>query len=972
MKKILRILLITVGVILLLLILIPILFRSRIEAAVKKQINANATATVDWTRFSVSLFRGFPDLSVNLHQVSVVGMGEFEGDTLAGLKRFELRVNPFSAIRKEIQVKSVLLDQPVVNGIVLEDGTANWEITKKTVTDQVEELPEGVEAEKSVREEEAVPEKEAGAEEEPGGALGVSLKRFAIRDGRIYYNDAVMDAEASLEGFNLELKGDFSMEETELELDVDVHRLNAKYGGIRYMRDGSFGLELTAAANLVENTYSMLDNKIRLNGLVLGIEGEVDMMDDGGMGMDLRFFTRETSFQTLLSMVPAIYLTDFKSVRASGTLGLEGTINGVMKDSLLPDASITLEVKDGFFAYPDLPKDVSDVQIRLVATYDGTEMDRSVVDLERFHLLLGGNPFDVRLHVDHPVSDMHVAGAVKGLIDLASLGDVIPMEDINITGRLTADMDLDTRMSCIEQERYEEVGLEGRLVIEGVRVDAQDIPVPLDLQKMEMNFNPRFVDLAGLDLKLGASDLHMKGELSNFIPYIFTDATVSGVLDVSSALLDIDELVPAGEAEDTGRGGAAGKDTAVTEEIVLAEVPPDSLAEPVRLKIPENIDFTLGLDLKKVVYDKILVDNIRGGMVVRGGVANLDGLRMDVIGGSVTAGGKVDTRGDYAEADMTLDMLGVDIPSSYATFVTVERLAPMAKYCRGDANVKLEYNSLLDASFSPLYGTIQANGRVFTRNLQIYNLKSFVRLSELLKNEKFRDMAPDDMDIKFRVRDGRVIVDPFDLDFDDSRITVSGSHGIDLTMDYLLDMNIAKSDLGEGANAVMSGVAALASGAGFDLPQSDYVKVKARITGTFSDPKITTDLSGNLQSAKESVKAAIEERVTEEVKKVEEEVREEVSEKAEEIMKQAGEEAGRIMDEARKQGEDLVKEAEKQGAKLVKEAGSNPIKKLAAQKASDEMVYQAKKQSENLIREAQAKADETLAKARAEAARINQ
>jgi uncharacterized protein involved in outer membrane biogenesis len=972
MKKVFRILLITVGVILLLLILIPILFRSRIEAAVKKQINANVTATVDWTRFSVSLFRGFPDLSVNLHQVSVVGVGEFEGDTLAGLRRFELRVNPFSAIRKEIQVRSVLLDQPLVSGIVLADGTANWDIAKKTVADQVEELPEGVETERSVQEEEAVSGKEAGAEEEPGGALGVSLKRFAIRDGRIFYSDAVTDVEASLEGFNLELKGDFSMEETEMGLDVDISRVNAKYGGIRYMRDGNFGLELTAAANLVENTYSLLDNEIRLNGLVLGIEGEVDMMDDGGMGMDLRFFTRETSFQTLLSLVPAIYLTDFESLRASGTLALEGTISGIMRDSLLPDASITLEVKDGYFAYPELPKDVSDVQIRLVANYNGTETDRSTVDLERFHLLLGGNPFEVRLHVDHPVSDMHVAGAVNGSIDFASLKDVVPMEDVNLSGRLTADLELDTRISCIEQERYEEVDLDGRLVIEGVRVDAPEFPVPMDLEKMEMNFNPRFVELAGLDLKLGGSDLHMEGALSNFIPYIFTDATVSGALNVSSALLDINELMPAEEAEDAGTGGAAPEDTAVTEEILLEGAPPDSLAEPVQVKIPENIDFTLGLDLKKVVYDKIMVENIRGRVVVSGGVANLDGLRMDVIGGSVTAGGKVDTRGDYTEADMTLDMLGVDIPSSYATFVTVERLAPMAKYCRGDANVKLEYNSLLDASFSPLYGTIQANGRVFTRDLQIYNLKSFVQLSELLKNEKFREMAPDDMDIKFRVRDGRVIVDPFDLDFDDSRITVSGSHGIDLTMDYLLDMNIAKSDLGEGVNAVMSGVAALASGAGFDLPQSDYVKVKARITGTFSDPKITTDLSGNLQSAKESVKAAIEERVTEEVKKVEEEVREEVSQKAEEIMKQAEEEAGRIMEEARKQGEELVKEAEKQGASLVKEAGSNPIKKLAAQKASDEMVYQAKKQSENLVREAQVKADETLAKARAEAERIDQ
>ena len=36
------------------------------------------------------------------------------------------------------------------------------------------------------------------------------------------------------------------------------------------------------------------------------------------------------------------------------------------------------------------------------------------------------------------------------------------------------------------------------------------------------------------------------------------------------------------------------------------------------------------------------------------------------------------------------------------------------------------------------------------------------------------------------------------VDFDESKITVSGSHGIDMTMDYLLDMDIAKSDLGEG------------------------------------------------------------------------------------------------------------------------------------------------------------------------------
>lgn len=410
MKKILRIVLISIGVILLLLILVPVLFRSRIETVVKKQINQTVYATVDWSRFSLSLFRGFPDLSVNLHQVSVVGKGDFEGDTLAGLERFELRVNLLSAIRKEIEVKSILLDQPLVNAIVLEDGSANWDIALDTAGETAQE-----DAAAPTATEEVAP---VEGEE---GTMSVSLKRFVIRNGRIHYNDAAMGMDASLEDFNLLLAGDFSMETTEMELEVDISRVNARYGGIRYLRDATFGLDVKAAANMVEETYSLLENEIRINALVLGTEGEVAMLKDGGMDLDLRFFTKETTFQTLLSMVPAIYLKDFETIETRGSLSLKGSVMGVMSDSLLPDATIALEVSDGYFAYPGLPKDVSDVQVRLLARYDGSEMDASTVDLERFHLMLGGNPFDVVLHVDHPVSDMHVSGVVRGIVDFATL-----------------------------------------------------------------------------------------------------------------------------------------------------------------------------------------------------------------------------------------------------------------------------------------------------------------------------------------------------------------------------------------------------------------------------------------------------------------------------------------------------------------------------------------------------------------------
>jgi hypothetical protein len=943
MKKALRILLITLGVILLLLILLPILFKSKIESVVKEKVNEEVHATVDWSRFSLSFFRGFPDLSINLHQVSVVGLEPFEGDTLVGLERFELRVNPFSAIRKNIVVKSILVDRPFVNGLVLEDGTANWDIT-------------------SGSDPETVVEEEETTEEGGGSSMTLSLKRFAILDGRIYYIDQESAIDASLEGFNLELQGNFSMDETQLQLSAGIDKINARMGGVRYMKDGNFDMQVVAVANMVENRYTLEKNLISLNGLTLGAEGDVTLMDEGAMAIDLRFFSKETSFHTLLSLVPAIYLKDFESLKTSGKLQLEGTVTGTMKDSIMPDVTLQLRVTDGYFSYPDLPKDVTDVQVALNVDYKGANMDATTVNLEWFHLLLGGNPFDLNLKVDHPVSDMHVAGAARGTIDFASLKDVVPMEDLSLDGKLETDLRWDTRMSYIEQELYDQVDLEGRLVIEDVVVEAPDIPVPVELTKLHMDFNPRFVELVTLDLNLGSSDLHMDGELANFIPYVFNNQTLSGSLNVTSQLLNANELLPEEEV-DTPEAADVVSDT-------LFPVPPDSLAEPARIRIPENIDFSMDLDMKRVEYDKIVMENVSGEMKVTEGVAILDHLSMEVTEGTMNTSGWIDTRGEFMEVDLSMDMKGMDIPAMYETFVSVKRLMPMARFSKGTANIDMKYASRLDASFIPLYESIDAKGRVFTKGLQFYNLDSFIPLSEMLKNEKFQEMAPDEVNVGFTIQDGRIMFDPFDMNVDDSKITVSGSHGIDHTLNYLFDMNIAKSDLGKGANEMMKGISVLAAGAGIKIPESDYVKVKANITGTFSKPRVKTDLSGNLKSAGETVKEAVEAKVVEEVEKVEEQVREEAGEEAEKIISDAEVEADRLIEAARKAGEELVKEAEKQGENLIEEAGSSVLKQIAAKRAAEELKKQAAKQSDNLVKEAEVKAAEIIQKARDEASRI--
>jgi hypothetical protein len=946
---------IVIGSLLVLLITLPFIFRGKVEAMVKDRINQEVRARVEWSRISAGFFRGFPNLTVSLHQLSVVGVAPFEGDTLAGLDRFEIRLNPLGLLRHQIEVQSVLMQRPVIRGEVLENGAANWDI----FPDEQEAISSGEE-----HRDEGPPEQGV-----PASPVTLSLQRLAIVEGRIQYVDHTSGLESSVGVVDMELRGDFSSEQTDLRLILKAQGFDAVIQGIRYMRNGEFDLELEAMADMVNRNITLKKNVIRLNGLTLEAEGRVSLLEEEAIEMDLHFLTGETSFKTLLSLIPAIYLNDFEELRTEGMFSLEGSIDGILKDTLLPDMTIALQVTDGSFDYPDLPMDVSDVQINLNAVYKGNDADASRVDIKKFHLLLGENPFDLRMSIANPISDMHVAGLAVGTIDFSNIQDILTLEDISLIGRLETDVKWDTRISAIEEERYDEVDLEGNLMISGFRMEIPELPVPLVLHNVAMEFNPRLVVLKAMDMELGSSDLHMKGQLSNFIPFLFDDKVLHGSLDVTSEYFTTGELIMAELGEDAEAGQE--DSLAVSEDMAqVAPAPSDSLAIPLQIRIPEPIDLNLTLAMDQIQLDQITVGHVEGKLRVSEGRAILDLLKMELLGGTLSLAGVADTRGEFMKVDASIQVEGIDIPSAYAQLISLERLAPMASYCKGSANVKMQYSSLLDNDFTPLYGSIDATGRVYSQNLQVYNLQSFVKMSELIANEKFREMAPDEVVIDFKIRSGRVLLNPFDIDFEDSKITISGSHGIDHTLDYLLDMSIAKKDLGAGASRMLNSMSLMASAAGLQVAQSDHVEVKAYITGTFNEPQVKTDLSGNLGSAKSSVRQSVEKKITEELETVEQEVREEAGVQAEKIISEAEAEADKLIEEARSAGEQLVREAEIQGDNLIKEAGNNPIKKVAAERAAQEMKSQAQKQSARMVQEAEVKAGEIVQKAREEASRL--
>lgn len=935
MKKFLVALLIIILVIITALVVTPLLFKDQLLQKAKEVANSSVNASVDFQDFKLTLFRNFPRLTVTLQGLSVVNHEPFDGDTLVAFEEFSAAVDLMSIIKGDaIRVRSILLDNPQISGIMLEDGTANWDIA----------LP--------ADEEEVTVEEEIDTADSGSMDLKVALKKFEIRSARILYDDRSTGMYASMGDFNFVLAGDLSQDFSRLEIRSETEMMNFIYDGVRYLRDASLDMVFNIDADLANSNFTLKQNSVTLNALELRFDGKIGMPDEETITVEMTFSTPSTDFKGLLSMVPAVYLKDFEDIETSGKLSLSGDIKGSLRGEQTPSANIQLLVEDARFNYPDLPKAAENINIDVGVSYDGVQNDNSTVDVNHFHVELGGNPVDFNMHMITPISDPQVNAKLNTSIDFATLVDVVPMEDINLQGNLDAKVTMMGRLSSIENEQYEDFQADGSVSLQGFLFHSPDLPKEVFIQQTILNFSPQYVKLATFDATIGSSDIHMKGDLENFIPYLFSDGIVKGSLDLTSDLIDLNEFLTESEEEV--------EETEVEDTVMLTVI-----------EMPGNIDFTLSSKLNKVKYAKLDVDNVNGLIQIKDHKVLLTNLSMNLLEGSMIMTGEYNTHDiTLPMADFHLDISSIDIPSAFNAFNTIQRLAPVAEIAKGDVSVKMGVTTYLDEHMNPVLNSLVGAGRLMSNNVEIDNSKTLEKIGDILKTDQYDVIYVSDLAMDFEIRNGRVYIEPFNFNLGKSLVTLGGDQGIDQTMNYQMKMKIPKSELGAAGESAMDGLNSLAAEQGLALDFGDELDVGFVVGGTFSEPQVRPVFEQGVKKVTQQVKEQVIEKVEEEVEKVKEEVKEEVNREVEKILQDAEEQAEKLKEEARKAGEELIRLADEEGQKRIKEAGNNPIKKVAAEEYARRLKREAEEKAQKLNEEADQKAENILTKAREEADKL--
>ncbi|MEM6804448.1 MAG: AsmA-like C-terminal region-containing protein [Bacteroidota bacterium] len=392
------------------LLIAPYFLKDEIKEILIEEANSQVKGSLHFSELDLSFFSSFPDASISLHDFSLVGIEEFEFDTLAQAKEISLSTGIFSALSgSSININKVALKEAKLFVHILENGKANYDISVSETTEESQTESE----------------------------LNISLQNYSLENTDIIYHDNSIPIKMSIRELDHEVSGDFTLSKFDLDTYSEAEALNLNYDGISYIRDAKVNAHAKLSIELEPHIkVSFLDNSFQLNELPLSLDGFIELPNEEDVAMDLSYASTKSDFSALLSMVPAIYQKDFASLQTSGKLAFDGKLKGTYNEAQLPAFNLNLDVDKAMFKYPDLPKPVDGIEINLKIDNPDGNLENTQINLSEFHADLGDNPIDAKAKIKG-IENIDVDGYINAKIDLAELAEVYPIEGTELAGMFT-------------------------------------------------------------------------------------------------------------------------------------------------------------------------------------------------------------------------------------------------------------------------------------------------------------------------------------------------------------------------------------------------------------------------------------------------------------------------------------------------------------------------------------------------------
>jgi len=802
-------------------VIIPIAFKGPLMEKVKKTINKNVDATVEFSDLHLNLFRSFPRVRAEIENLTITGKDQFESDTLLSVASIATDLSLMDLIKGEkLNIYSLGIRDANINLLSTQDGLTNWDIfpTDSTETESASDTTED---------------------------MSVDLRKIELENVSLTYTDQLSTLQIRLLNTNIDASGSLEGTITRFNLDGEIGNFELDYDSVQYVSNTTLKMKSQLSADYDKMNFVLGETMLYLNELPLDVSGQIQMPSDS-MYFDLQFKQPGSDFKTLLSMVPKSYQSYIEKVQTTGEAGFEGQVKGWFYEDDYPEIAAHLFVNNATFRYEGSPEKIEKISLDGRIAKPQGDLDLLSVKVSDAHAQLRDNPVNFRLDLVHPMTDPEFDASFDGKIDFTSLAEVLPMDSLEMNGTMNGQLAVRGKMSAIEQQNYDQVVSSGAFSFSQFKIKTPKITRPFEVSSGSIKINNSEIVLTSFNAKTGQSDFLLNGKLSNYLPYFFLDKTLTGDFNLKSNYLNFDELA-----------------SLMAESDSTTTAPEDSV---VAFQVPANLDIDFRSQISKASFSGMDITGIDGVITVENKKLELKKLNMDMLGGQMTIDGSYQSNQiNKPVFDFNVKINSFQIPAAYQSFDMMQRYVPIAAKSQGEISSLINLKGQFDQKLNIIPASLNGTGSFNTRDLQIVDSPTFEKIRGIIKSEKLKNVKVDDFTAHFKMENGNVNMDPFQTKIAGQEVSVYGGLSVERLLNLTMDFKVNRDDLGNDVN----------KGLGI-LPGSDNIRIidaSVLVKGDLKDPNVSLDLSKARQQIEEEVKKSTKEEVQKSVKKIGDELK---------------------------------------------------------------------------------------------------
>lgn len=311
-----------------------------------------------------------------------------------------------------------------------------------------------------------------------------------------------------------------------------------------------------------------------------------------------------------------------------------------------------------------------------------------------------------------------------------------------------------------------------------LRFRTPEFGLPIRMAKTAVTVDGPKIRLKNASIRIGRSDMTATGDMEGVYRAMTKGEKLTAHLSLTSNLIDCNQLI---------NSLSFPQDT--------TEVLTDSVPSEMKLfVIPRNIDFELQTDLKKVVFEKMLFENVHGAVDIKNQAIHLEDLSMRALDADMKAVmvyKASSPRGGYAGFDFKIRNINI---AKLVDFVpSLDTIVPMLRSFKGRVMFDVAADARLDSAMNIRIPTLRSAIHIKGDSLVLMDGETFAEISKMLMFKNKKENVFDSISVNVTVHDGNVTVYPFLVEIDRYKAAIGGEQGLDMNFNY--HISILKSPL---------------------------------------------------------------------------------------------------------------------------------------------------------------------------------